>query len=105
MQHNLRHVVRWLGGGYMFDEADTWMLIGTNPTVSMVATVSCANPARVMTDARKRGQKLIVIDPRRTKAAQHADIYLQPRPGEDPTLLAGMLHVIIREELFDREFV
>lgn len=96
---------RWLAGGYMFDEADTWMLIGTNPAVSMVATVSCANPARRMSDAYKRGQKLIVIDPRRTEAARHADIYLQPRPGEDPTLLAGMLHVIVSEGLYDREFV
>lgn len=95
---------RWLGGGYLFDEADTWMLIGTNPAVSMVASVSCANPARQMADARKRGQKLIVIDPRRSEAARHADLYLQPRPGEDPTLLAGMLHVILRDGLYDREF-
>jgi anaerobic selenocysteine-containing dehydrogenase len=96
---------RWLGGGYMYDESDTWMLIGTNPTVSMVATVSCANPARSMADARKRGQKLIVIDPRRHEAAKHADIFLQPRPGEDPTLLAGLIHVIINEGLYDHEFV
>jgi len=96
---------RWLGGGYMFDEADTWMLVGTNPAVSMVATVSVANPARSMTDARKRGQKLIVVDPRRTDATRHADIHLQSRPGEDPTLLAGLIHVIIREGLYDRAFV
>ena len=96
---------RWLGGGYMYDESDTWMLIGTNPTVSMVATVSCANPARSMADARKRGQKLIVIDPRRHEAARHADVFLQTRPGEDPSLLAGMLHVILAEKLYDREFV
>jgi anaerobic selenocysteine-containing dehydrogenase len=96
---------RWLGGGYMYDEADTWMLIGTNPEVSMTATVSCANPARSMTDARKRGQKLIVIDPRTTDATRHADIHLQSKPGEDPTLLAGIINVIIREALYDRAFV
>jgi len=96
---------RWLGGSYLFDEADTWMLIGTNPIVSMVATVSCANPARSMVDARKRGQKLIVIDPRRTEAARYADLYLQPRPGEDPTLIAGMIHVIVEQELYDQAFV
>lgn len=96
---------RWLGGGYLFDEADTWMLIGTNPAVSMVATVSCANPARRMADARKRGQNLIVIDPRKTEAARDADIHLQPRPGEDPTLLAGMLNIIIEEGLYDHDFV
>jgi anaerobic selenocysteine-containing dehydrogenase len=96
---------RWLGGGYMYDEADTWMLIGTNPEVSMVATVSCANPARSMTEARKRGQKLIVVDPRKSEATRHADIHLQSRPGEDPTLLAGLIHVIIRDELYDKDFV
>lgn len=96
---------RWLGGGYMFDEADTWMLIGTNPEVSMVATVSCANPARSMTDARKRGQKLIVVDPRATEATRHADIHLQSKPGEDPPVLAGLINVIIGERLYDRAFV
>jgi anaerobic selenocysteine-containing dehydrogenase len=96
---------RWLGGGYLYDEADTWLLLGTNPIVSMVGNVSCANPARSMTDARKRGLELIVIDPRRTEASRYADLYLQPRPGEDPTLLAGMLNVILEERLFDREFV
>jgi len=96
---------RWLGGSYLYDEADTWLLLGTNPIVSMVATVSCANPARSMADARQRGMKLIVIDPRRTEAARHADIFLQPKPGEDPTLLAGMLHVIIEEGLHDEAFV
>ncbi len=96
---------RWLGGSYLYDEADTWMLLGTNPIVSMVATVSCANPARSMSDARKRGINLIVIDPRRSEAARYADIYVQPRPGEDPTLLAGMLNVIIEEGRYDRAFV
>jgi anaerobic selenocysteine-containing dehydrogenase len=34
--------------------------------------------------------KLIVIDPRHTEVARFADVYLQPRPGEDPTLLAAL---------------
>ena len=38
--------------------------------------------------------KLIVIDPRETVLASSADIHLQPIPGEDPTLLAGILNVI-----------
>lgn len=96
---------RWLGGSYLYDEADTWLLLGTNPIVSMVATVSCANPARSMADAKKRGIRLVVIDPRRTEAARYADLHLQPRPGEDPTILAGMLHVILAEGLYDRAFV
>jgi len=37
--------------------------------------------------------------------ARFADVYLQPRPGEDPALLAALLHVVIREGLVDRGFV
>ena len=50
------------------------------------------------------GFKLIVVDPRRTELAKKADIFLQIRPGEDPTLLCGMLRIILSEELHDREF-
>ena len=56
-------------------------------------------------EAKKRGIKLIVIDPRVPSHAEKADIHLQLRPGTDGALALGMLHVIIREELYDAEFV
>ena len=43
--------------------------------------------------------KIIAIDPRRTELARSADLHLQVRPGEDPTLLAGMVRVILEEGL------
>jgi len=49
--------------------------------------------------------RIIAIDPRRTELARIADLHLQVRPGEDPTLLAGMVRVVLDEELHDREFV
>ena len=52
----------------------------------------------------KRGMKLIVIDPRRTETALYADLYLQPGPGEDPTLAAGLLRLILTQGLEDRAF-
>lgn len=55
--------------------------------------------------AKKRGTKLIVIDPRRCESAEEADLWLQLRPGTDAALLLGMINVIIQEELYDREFV
>lgn len=55
--------------------------------------------------ARKNGAKLIVIDPRRTKEAEKADLWLQVRPGTDLALMLGWIRLIIEEELYDREFV
>ena len=48
---------------------------------------------------------LVCVDPRRTQIAALADIWLPVRPGTDCTLALGMLHVIIEEQLHDREFV
>ena len=63
------------------------------------------NPAKRLREARRRGMKLIVIDPRATEAARVADIHLQCRPGEDPTILAGLLRVVITEGLVDIDFL
>ncbi len=96
---------RWAGGAQPFEGADTWLLVGANPSVSKSIGVPCYNPAWYLHDALRRGMKLIVIDPRRSDAAKQAFVHLQGRPGEDPTILAGMLRVILREGLVDREFV
>jgi anaerobic selenocysteine-containing dehydrogenase len=53
----------------------------------------------------KRGSKLIVIDPRLTWLAAQADLWLQIRPCVDDALILGLLHVIIREDLYDHDFV
>ena len=55
--------------------------------------------------ALSKGAKLIVIDPRRTSLAEKADLWLQLRPGTDSALALSMLDVIIKEELYDKEFV
>lgn len=96
---------RWLAGAHDFDDADTWLLIGTNPTVSKLGGIPVTNPARHLHRALKRGLKLIVIDPRTSEDARKAEIHLQPRPGEDPTILAGLIRVILEEELTDADFV
>jgi anaerobic selenocysteine-containing dehydrogenase len=51
------------------------------------------------------GAKLIAVDPRLTRIAARADIWLQLRPGTDTALALGMLHVIVKEKLYDEEFV
>jgi len=55
--------------------------------------------------AKKKGTKLIVIDPRRSESAQAADLWLRLRPGTDAALLLGMINVIIKEKLYDKKFV
>ncbi|MAT49820.1 MAG: nitrate reductase [Porticoccaceae bacterium] len=95
----------WQGGRQPFDTCDVLMLVGTNPLVSIQGNVfDVRNPNKRMKEARARGQKLIVIDPRHTETAKYADVFLQPYPGEDPTLMASLLHVILREGWEDREF-
>jgi anaerobic selenocysteine-containing dehydrogenase len=55
--------------------------------------------------AKKRGARIIVIDPKRTQAAQMADLWLQPRIGTDAALALAMTHVLISEGLYDKTFV
>ncbi|MEQ1611523.1 MAG: molybdopterin-dependent oxidoreductase [Hyphomicrobiaceae bacterium] len=55
--------------------------------------------------AKKRGSKIIVIDPKRTPAAGIADLWLAPRVGTDAALALAMIHVSISEGLYDRSFV
>jgi len=56
-------------------------------------------------EVKERGTKLIVVDPRPTELAKAADIWLQITPATDDALALGMIHVIINEELYDKEFV
>ncbi|MFH1651864.1 MAG: molybdopterin-dependent oxidoreductase, partial [Chloroflexota bacterium] len=56
-------------------------------------------------DCLRRGTELIVIDPRKTWLATRAKHWLQIRPGTDAALALGMLNIIIKERLYDREFV
>ena len=95
----------WLGGDVDFHEADSWMLIGTNPLVSKAIGIPGQNPAQNLKAALGRGMQLIVIDPRRSQTAARAAIHIQPLPGEDVTIVAGMINVIIREGLCDDDFL
>ena len=56
-------------------------------------------------EARRKGAKLVVIDPYKTRTARCADWYLPIRPGTDVALALGMMHVIIRENLHDADYI
>jgi len=53
----------------------------------------------------KSGAKLIVVDPRRTEIARRADLWLQLRPGTAQALALGVIHVMCKESLYDKDFV
>lgn len=55
--------------------------------------------------ALDRGAKLIVIDPRRNSYSDQADIFLQTGVATDSALMLGWIHVIIKEKLYDKDFV
>jgi len=97
----------WEAGWNNFTDSDVSMAIGYNPLVSSYAAASGlqgTNPMVKLREAKDRGLKLIVIDPRRSELASQADIWLQVTPGEDPTLLAAMVNVILSRSLHDRAF-
>jgi anaerobic selenocysteine-containing dehydrogenase len=95
----------WAAGIPDLDEIDVLMLFGNNPLVSHYAgNLMSSDATRRMKAAKARGLKLICIDPRRHETARHADVFLQPIPGQDPAILAGMLRIIFSEGWEDREF-
>ncbi len=82
-----------------YQQANCILVWGANPVVSHPPH------GKEILAAKKRGAKIIVVDPRRTPLAKSADIWLQIRPATDDALALGMLNVIINEELYDKEFV
>jgi anaerobic selenocysteine-containing dehydrogenase len=96
----------WGAGRHPWETADVWMLLGNNPLVSLSIQggMPSGNPAKQIAEAKARGMKLIVVDPRLTETAKHATVFLQPRPGEDAAVLAAILRVVLVEGLADSDF-
>jgi anaerobic selenocysteine-containing dehydrogenase len=56
-------------------------------------------------EARRNGAKLVVIDPYATRTARAADWHIPINPGTDSALALGLMHIIMRDRLFDRDYV
>jgi anaerobic selenocysteine-containing dehydrogenase len=82
-----------------FDEARLIILWGANPIVSNLHLWS-----RVQT-AKRRGAKVIAIDPYRSLSAEKCTQHIALLPGTDGALALGMMHVLISEGLLDPEYV
>ncbi|MEU6687348.1 molybdopterin-dependent oxidoreductase [Streptomyces sp. NPDC046832] len=75
------------------------ILVGSNLAETMPPSL------RFFTELKENGGTLIVVDPRRTKTAEQADLHLAPRPGTDLALALGLLHLVIAEGRVDEEYV
>lgn len=95
-------------GKPMHEDVDVMLLAGINPVVSHLgyplAPVPMTDSMKWMKEARARGAKLIVVDPRRTETARMADLHLQILPGEDATLYAAMIRVLFERCWTDTAF-
>ncbi|WP_409430512.1 molybdopterin-dependent oxidoreductase [Mycobacterium sp. SMC-16] len=83
------------------DRTDHLVIIGANPLVSNGSVTTAADFPGKLRALKKRGGKLVVIDPARTQTAKLADRHLAPRPGTDAALLLAVVHVLFDEGLVD----
>ncbi|WP_410173455.1 molybdopterin oxidoreductase family protein, partial [Frankia nepalensis] len=79
--------------------ADVILLVGSNPADTMPPIMQWFDAGRA------NGAKHIVVDPRATPTARGAHLHLQPVPGTDLALAAGLLHIAIREGLVDEDYI
>ncbi|MGE3692753.1 MAG: molybdopterin-dependent oxidoreductase [Novosphingobium sp.] len=93
----------WQGGRMHPAQWDSLLVIGGNPVVSKQYLPQ--NPAWQLKELQDRGMRMVVIDPRRTETARRAAVHLQAIPGEDPTVLAGLIHLIFDLDGLDKEFI
>ncbi|MFF3306778.1 molybdopterin oxidoreductase family protein [Streptomyces sp. NPDC002952] len=75
------------------------ILVGSNLAETMPPAL------RYLTELKENGGTLIVIDPRRTRTAEQADLHLAPRPGTDLALALGLLHLVVAEGRTDEEYI
>ncbi|MFF7181359.1 molybdopterin-dependent oxidoreductase [Streptomyces sp. NPDC008121] len=75
------------------------ILVGSNLAETMPPAL------RYLTELKENGGKLIVVDPRRTRTAEQADLHLAPRPGTDLALALGLLHLVVAEGRTDEAFI
>lgn len=80
-------------------KTDLFFMVGSNPDTSH-PTIGLR-----VHQAVDRGAKLVVVDPRKTKLAERADLWLRIKPGTDVAFLNGMMNVILKEDLWDKKFV
>ncbi|WP_163806028.1 molybdopterin oxidoreductase family protein [Mycolicibacterium anyangense] len=83
------------------DRTDYLVIIGGNPLVSNGSLATAADFPGKLKALHKRGGRLVVIDPSRTRTAELADRHLAVRPGTDAALLFAVVNVLFDEDLVE----
>ncbi|MEA2419151.1 MAG: hypothetical protein QOE60_1357 [Thermoleophilaceae bacterium] len=81
------------------DRTDHFLILGANPLASNGSLMTAPDMRGRIRAIRERGGKVVVIDPRRSRTAEHADEHHFIRPGTDALLLIGLVHTIFDEGL------
>ncbi|HME93814.1 MAG TPA: molybdopterin oxidoreductase family protein [Methylomirabilota bacterium] len=81
------------------EHSDLVVIWGGNPVNTQVNVMNHAMAAR------RRGARLVVVDPYRTGTAARADLHLAPRPGTDGALACGIMHVLFAEGFADWDYL
>src|SRR5262245_30965716 len=87
------------------DRADYLLVLGANPAASGGSLMSLGDVRGRLEDIRARGARLVLVDPRRTETAKHADEHHFIRPGGDAAFLLSLLHVVFAERRVDEHAV
>jgi anaerobic selenocysteine-containing dehydrogenase len=97
----------WNGGSHMWSDSNVALIIGNNTLVSHFSIpggIPSFSPHSALREGKKRGMKVICIDPRVTEVASRSDLHLQVRPGQDAAVVAAIVNVILAEDLHDKDF-
>ncbi len=79
------------------DRTDYFLMLGANPLISNGSMMTAANFPGRLRALRKRGGKLIVVDPVRTRTAAASNEHLPIRPGSDALWLASLAHILVQK--------
>jgi anaerobic selenocysteine-containing dehydrogenase len=93
----------WDGGRMRPETLDVMLIAGGNPVISK--QYFGQNPGMRLKELVRRGTSLIVIDPRRSETARRAAVHLQPIPGQDAVIAAGLVHLVIAMGGVNQTFV
>jgi anaerobic selenocysteine-containing dehydrogenase len=103
-----KQVSNWLLFGHQLlfpvpdvDRTDLMVLFGANPLVSNGSLMSAPGIRRRLRAIQERGGRVVVVDPRRTRTAERADVHHFIRPGTDAFVFAAMARELLAEDRED----